>query len=101
LRDHPDAILVEVGPGQALTHAARRCAPGATVLPSLPSLRSGMRDEEILFATVGRLWTRGVDIDWTAFAEPGRRRVGLPGYPFQRQRHWIEPAEPAADAPHV
>ena len=101
LRDHPDAILVEVGPGQALTHAARRCAPGATVLPSLPSLRSGMRDEEILFATVGRLWTRGMDIDWTAFAEPGRRRVGLPGYPFQRQRHWIEPAEPAADAPHV
>ena len=41
------------------------------------------------------LWTRGVDVDWAAFAEPYRRRVGLPGYPFQRQRHWIEP--PAAN----
>ena len=92
--DHPDAVLIEVGPSQALTQAARRCAPNATVLPSLPSARSSMADEATLFSTVGRLWTRGVDINWAAFAEPGRERVGLPGYPFQRQRHWIEERMP-------
>jgi amino acid adenylation domain-containing protein/non-ribosomal peptide synthase protein (TIGR01720 family) len=91
LGDHPDAILLEVGPGQALTQAARRCAPDATCLPSLPSPRRGLDDDAVLHATVGRLWTRGIGIDWAAFAEPNRRRVGLPGYPFQRLRHWIEP----------
>ena len=99
LRDYPDAILLEVGPGQALTQAARRCAPGATVLPSLPSPRSGMTDQKVLFSTVGQLWSRGIEIDWAAFAEPDRRKVGLPGYPFQRQRHWIEPPDAAVDAP--
>ena len=28
-----------------------------------------------------------------AFAEPDRRRIGLPGYPFQRQRRWIDPPD--------
>jgi acyl carrier protein len=42
---------------------------------------------------MGRLWSSGVDIDWEALhAGAHRRPVSLPAYPFERRRHWIEPA---------
>ncbi|MGX7674551.1 amino acid adenylation domain-containing protein [Plantactinospora sp. DSM 117369] len=47
------------------------------------------------FVTVlGRLWLLGVDIDWRAVHQPGRRRVILPTYPFERRRYWVEPPPP-------
>lgn len=34
-------------------------------------------------------------MDWLAFHEKERRRrVLLPTYPFERRRHWVDPAEP-------
>ncbi len=41
-------------------------------------------------AAVGRLWLRGHDVDWAAVL-PGRRRVDLPTYAFQRERFWLSP----------
>jgi acyl transferase domain-containing protein len=38
---------------------------------------------------MGELWKSGVPMKWDAL-HPARRRVALPTYPFQRQRHWIE-----------
>ncbi|MFV2114872.1 beta-ketoacyl synthase N-terminal-like domain-containing protein [Micromonospora sp. LOL_025] len=63
-----------------------------------------------LLGAFGELWRRGVEVDWAALHEgASRRRVGLPTYPFQRSRHWVDPvavapvtgptpAAPAADA---
>jgi 3-oxoacyl-(acyl-carrier-protein) synthase len=45
---------------------------------------------EWLVAAVGRLWLAGAQIDWKALHQGTGRRVGLPTYPFQRKRHWIE-----------
>ncbi|MEO5344012.1 MAG: SDR family NAD(P)-dependent oxidoreductase [Gammaproteobacteria bacterium SHHR-1] len=43
-------------------------------------------------ANLLRLWVQGADLDWSAcYSEPKPRRISLPGYPFRRQRHWIEP----------
>lgn len=43
-------------------------------------------------------WVNGVEIDWRRLPASGRRRrVSLPGYPYQRQRHWI-PDAPAVGA---
>ncbi|MEO3778312.1 AMP-binding protein [Micromonospora sp. B11E3] len=37
-------------------------------------------------------WVAGRDVDWAALhPEGGFRRTGLPTYPFQRQRYWIDP----------
>ena len=53
--------------------------------PDLPS-----RDEAFLEAVAGA-YEAGQPISFAAlFAGEERRRIGLPGYPFQRQRHWVE-----------
>lgn len=44
----------------------------------------------LLFA-LGRLWLAGVAPDWRALHRGARRRVPLPTYPFERQRHWVDP----------
>ena len=44
-----------------------------------------------LHACLGHLWLAGVHVDWQAYqAGRGTRRIPLPLYPFQRQRHWLE-----------
>ncbi|MBV8616172.1 MAG: type I polyketide synthase, partial [Acetobacteraceae bacterium] len=102
LRELPDAVLLEVGPGSALVHAARRCGAG-TCLPSLPPPEGGAAAHRTLLASLGRLWEEGVGVDWAAFAQAKRRRIALPTYPFSRTRHWIEPPweAPAAPAPNL
>ena len=47
-------------------------------------------------AVLGRIWTSGVAVDWTAAGcPPPRRRAALPGYPYRRARHWTPPHQPA------
>ncbi len=42
--------------------------------------------------TVARAYEAGLSLSFPGlFAGESRRRVALPGYPFQRRRHWIEP----------
>ena len=44
--------------------------------------------------TVGGAYEAGLPLSFPGlFAGESRRRVALPGYPFQRRRHWIEPLE--------
>ncbi|WP_431931486.1 AMP-binding protein [Micromonospora sp. RP3T] len=39
-------------------------------------------------------WVAGHHIDWDALHPEGTvRRTGLPTYPFQRRRHWIDPVQ--------
>ncbi|MCP3142305.1 type I polyketide synthase [Pyxidicoccus xibeiensis] len=93
LLQEPDAVLLEVGPGRALRTLARwhpRKQPGQTVLPCLPAAEERTSDVEHLLRTVGQLWLRGVDAPGL-FVGQQRHRQPLPTYPFERQRHWVEP----------
>jgi amino acid adenylation domain-containing protein len=37
-------------------------------------------------------WVNGATVDWTSLHKArARRRVALPGYPFERARHWCDP----------
>jgi phthiocerol/phenolphthiocerol synthesis type-I polyketide synthase E len=102
------AVLLEVGPGRSLAALARRHPgkpTGQRVLSSLPAVRpaagedsfaaegSGGRGEEsAVLQTLGELWLAGVEVDWRGLhAERPRRRLALPGYPFERRRFWLEP----------
>ena len=53
--------------------------------------REAVADDALLLRAAGRLWSAGVALDWNAMrGDTPRRRVTLPTYPFERQRHWIE-----------
>lgn len=94
--------LVEVGPGQTLATFARqheRYTSGQLITASLSSGQDRPADIECLLGAVGRLWARGVDVDWCALQGAPRRRVALPTYPFRRRRHWVDPAHAPAPAP--
>ncbi len=96
----PDRILLEIGPGQALTSLARQ-NPGkkVKVLASLPHPQDKTSDAVFVLNTLGQLWISGAEVDWNALhANEPLRRVPLPTYPFERQRFWIEPSETKAIA---
>jgi len=86
-------VLLEVGPGQALTTLVRQhpAASGATALSSLGRAAEKSDDARAAATALGRLWIAGAPVDWATWQGAGRRRVPLPTYPFERQRHWIEP----------
>jgi acyl transferase domain-containing protein len=96
LLGHPDRLLVEVGTGQTLStfvHAQRDLLAGRLVVPSLPSPPEAGSNVASLYGALGRLWLAGADVDWMAFnAYQRRRRVPLPTYPFERERHWYDEA---------
>jgi natural product biosynthesis luciferase-like monooxygenase protein/amino acid adenylation domain-containing protein len=97
--------FIEVGPDQGLTALARlrlRTGRDARVVPSLPRSGTATPEEQVLLESVGALWRAGAAVDWEGFhARESRRRVSLPGYPFEEQRFTLEvrPApEPEATA---
>jgi len=92
-----DVVLLEVGPGTALTSLARKQSALTRDLSTVSSLRHphDEGDERAhTLSMLARLWTAGLDIRWPALHEgQHRRRVALPTYAFQRERYWSDPAD--------
>ena len=85
-------VLLEVGPGQSLSGIALQRATasgeeGVIALPTEPRFVSDGGDA--LFDLVGKMWCAGVSIDRSTFFSEGQR-ISLPGYSFNREKHWIE-----------
>ncbi|HYH79051.1 MAG TPA: amino acid adenylation domain-containing protein, partial [Longimicrobium sp.] len=57
----------------------------------IPSLRRNEPERETMLASLGALYVRGAGVDWRALHPGGSRPVPLPRYPWQRERHWMEP----------
>jgi acyl transferase domain-containing protein len=87
----PTRLLLEVGPGRTLTSLARaQFGAAARAISTLPHPGEPESALGFLLGAMGRMWTQGVDVDWSAFFEgQQRRRVPLPTYAFERKRHWI------------
>lgn len=97
--DH--CMLIEVGPGQALTSLARQVLgadEGWSATACLGPAQAPGSDIENLLAAVGRLWISGLTPDWPALHAGRRRRIALPTYPFERESFWIEPADMTGSA---
>ncbi len=113
-------VVVEVGPGEALSRLARaeqsgaEGEDGAEVVSSLGAAargdgggaaepdgaemaRAALEEEAQLYRAAGKVWAAGAAFDWQAFSA-GREcgRVPLPTYPFERQRFWV-----SADGHHT
>uniref|UniRef100_UPI0016656717 type I polyketide synthase n=1 Tax=Wenjunlia tyrosinilytica TaxID=1544741 RepID=UPI0016656717 len=94
LEDRGVTRYLELGPDGTLTALSRACLPSEGRLVT-PALRSGTAEELSLITAVSELHVTGHSPDWSALLPVGRR-VDLPTYAFQRQRYWLESAEPAA-----
>jgi acyl transferase domain-containing protein/NADPH:quinone reductase-like Zn-dependent oxidoreductase/SAM-dependent methyltransferase/acyl carrier protein len=91
--------FVEIGPHPALTGAAKIVADDPQV-KWLASLRRGTGDWSSMLQSLAVLYAGGAAVDWNAFDAPyARRRVVLPTYPFERQRHWIDVPKKADSKP--
>jgi acyl transferase domain-containing protein/thioesterase domain-containing protein len=102
LRQLPDAVWLEVGPGQGLCALARHQGEDAarSIWPSTGKAHEPRADMPVMLAAAAGLWTRGLALDWPALRgdalrSGAARRVSLPTYAFARQRHWVEPGAPA------
>ncbi|OLR94124.1 type I polyketide synthase [Actinokineospora bangkokensis] len=96
-----DRVLLEVGPGRALTAlaAGQRIAPAPIAVPTMGLARDTLPDLAHLVSAVGRLWQAGVPVDWDAFhGDTAPQRASLPTYPFERKRYWVEAGKPRETA---
>lgn len=99
LLQDPDRILLEVGPGQTLKSLAKQQpnAIGRFILSSVRHPKEETSDVAFQLKTLGELWLAGVEIDWSnLYAEERRSRLPLPTYPFDKQKHWVEPVSQTA-----
>ncbi len=82
-------VFVDVGPRPALRPYLRRAAAGArqrTVV--VPTLDEGVPGRTALRTAVATLLAAGARVDWDRHFPHRGRVADLPGYPWQRERHW-------------
>ena len=89
-------FFLEIGPGDALTSLARANLArdrARHVTSSLSHPHRPQPDSQVMLEAAGRLWLAGATLEWSGLhAGSTARRVPLPTYPFERKRHWVEPA---------
>ena len=90
----PNRVLVEVGPGGTLTSSAgrhHRWSSGHRAVRLMRHHAQNRDDRDAFLLALGQLWSAGVDVDWSPLrGGQSGQLITLPGYPFERQRHWIE-----------
>jgi amino acid adenylation domain-containing protein len=88
-------ILIEIGPGRALTTMAsqhKKESGKQIVITTLTQPNEDADDLTNFLNAIGKLWLSGVKIDWKNFHKgKHRKRLHLPGYQFDRKSYWIEP----------
>ncbi|MGW2174743.1 type I polyketide synthase [Streptomyces sp. NPDC001705] len=102
-------VYVEVSPHPVLQVAMEETAD---TLASPPLVVNTLNKHDggaaKILASAAELHVRGVPVDWrTVFAPARPHRIGLPTYPFQRERYWltapdrVPDPQPAADRPDL
>lgn len=90
----PQRVLVEVGPGGTLTGSAMRHPRWSGTQRAVRLMRHQAQnrdDRDAFLLGLGQLWAAGIGVDWTPLGGgEGPQLVSLPGYPFERQRHWMD-----------
>ncbi len=88
-----DAILLEVGPGRALSTFARQheSKQEHAIVDLIKHPKSDVSESRHFLGKLGEIWLSGGQIDWTSiYIGEKRLRVPLPGYAFERKRYWID-----------
>ena len=95
LLKQPEIALVELGPGHTLGTLARPQVRDKSV-PVISSMKHPYEtapETRVLYASLGKLWTAGAQVNWNnQYSKGEARRISLPTYPFERRRYFVEPA---------
>lgn len=100
-------LMIEVGPGQTLTSVVRRhptvISGRHRVLPTLAHRpEQPLAQTRSALAALAEVWTAGHALDWAAVEGlTAIGRTSVPGYPYERARHWVTPAAVASTAEEV
>ncbi|NLU93272.1 type I polyketide synthase [Chitinophaga sp. Ak27] len=99
-----NAVYIEAGPGNALGSSLARFYDRQQTPPQVVSLlqrRNGVHDDvQYLYNKLSQLWTWGINIDWTSFySQQQRKKVALPGYPFDRKIFTLDELPASFGAP--
>ena len=108
LLEHDYDTFLEIGPKPTLLGMGRAIVESSTnpkakyqsiSLRWLPSLRPRKEDWQVLNQSLAMLWSQGMSIDWQQVyqGQPCQKLWGLPSYPFQRQRYWLDEAKSLND----
>jgi amino acid adenylation domain-containing protein len=96
-------IFLETGPGRTMATLAGQNPDRRRAQPALASLPHAQAEDadahRSMLEAFGGLWANGYPVDWSRLEGDGpepRRATGLPTYPFQRKRFWVEPANVVA-----
>jgi len=81
-------FFIECSPHPVLSLALEQTLTGSDVA-ICGTLRRDEGDMRRLLLSLSQLIARGLPVDWPALTQGGRR-VALPGYAFQRERHWLD-----------
>ncbi|MEV5343695.1 type I polyketide synthase [Streptomyces sp. NPDC052676] len=96
LEEHGVTEWLELGPDGVLTALVQESLTGEPGT-NTAVLRRGRPEHRTFTTALGLLAARGATVRWdTVF--PGARRTALPGYPFQRQRYWLDAPATVGDA---
>jgi acyl transferase domain-containing protein len=92
LEDLGVQVVVEIGPDAVLGPVVASVWPdSAGGVVSLSSLRRDSQVEDGFLEAVAGAYEAGLGVSFAGlFAGETRRRISLPGYPFQRRRHWVD-----------
>lgn len=89
-----NSVLIEVGPSLSLSSLAKNQNPESHIIvASLPHPKEKISDLAFILNSLGKLWLSGAKIEWQTLYPQTPKRIALPSYPFERQRHWFEPQE--------
>ena len=95
-------LFLEIGPRKSLSTLVRQ-QRGARGTPLAVASLADTADDEVtsLVDAVGQLWTCGLELRSPLPDDPAEspRRVELPTYPFERQRHWVDAGQRPISAP--
>lgn len=88
-----DVVLVEAGPGDALSKLARQCVAhrGVPIVSTMRHPARAVTDDQAFIEGLAAVWVAGGPVAWEPSHSAGRRRVPLPAYPFERRRFFVEP----------
>ena len=86
-------LFLELSPHPVLAASIRECLADRNGDQAvLPTLRRNDDERRSLLRSLAVLYARGRSVEWRGVLGQSGAYVRLPSYPWQRERHWFDPA---------